>query len=80
MSGLILCLPQDNGNCLRDGAPFGAVFGEQGAAGFDDAVVTARAIVFGAFVRFDVAGGFEFVERGVEGTFFEVEDAFGAGL
>src|SRR3984957_9491404 len=76
----MLCLPQNNGDSLRDGAPFGAVFDEYGTAGLCDAVVATRAIIFGAFVGFHVAGGFEFVERGVEGAFFEVEDAFGAGF
>src|SRR5580698_7898758 len=76
----MLCLPQDDGNSSGKRAPFGAIFREQCAAGFGDAVVAARAIVFGAFVGFHVAGGFELVERRVESAFFEVEDALGAGL
>src|ERR1700722_2406178 len=76
----MFCLPQNDGNSFGNCAPFGAIIREQSAAGFCDAVVAARAIVFGALVGFNAAGGFEFVERGVGGAFFEVEDAFGAGF
>jgi len=76
----MFCVSQDHGNSFGNCAPFGAIFSEQAAAGFCDAVVAARAIVFGAFVGFDVAGGFEFVQRRIERALFEVENAFGAGF
>ena len=80
MLGVILCFPQNYSDGLRKLSPFGAVLCEDGAAGFGDAVVAAGTIVFGAFVGLHVTSGFEFVERGVEGAFFEVENAFGAGF
>ena len=58
--------------------PLGAVLGKSFATRIGDQIVAARTAVFDAFVGIDHAFALQFVECGVEGAFFEIEDALGA--
>src|SRR5579862_147008 len=64
----------------RELAPFGPITGQHGASRLGDSVVASRAALFDAVVGLDHTFVFQFVERGVESAFLEIQYSLRAFL